>query len=44
MRMRLVVGLLEPIITIVMGLVVAVVVQAVMLPVFDLSTLAQRGH
>ncbi len=43
-RMRQVVGLLEPIITIVMGLVVAVVVLAVMLPVFDLSTLAQRGH
>ena len=43
-RMRQVVGLLEPIITIVMGLIVAVVVLAVMLPVFDLSTLAQRGH
>jgi type II secretory pathway component PulF len=43
-RMRQVVGLLEPIITIVMGLVVAVVVLAVMLPVFDLSNLAQRGH
>lgn len=43
-RMRQVVGLVEPIITIGMGLIVAVVVLAVMLPVFDLSTIAQRGH
>lgn len=43
-RMRQVVGLVEPIITVGMGLVVAVVVLAVMLPVFDLSTIAQRGH
>jgi len=43
-RMRQVVGLLEPVITIGMGLIVAVVVLAVMLPVFDLSTIAQRGH
>ncbi|MCG8450535.1 MAG: type II secretion system F family protein [Pirellulales bacterium] len=41
-RMRQVVGLLEPVITIVMGVVVAIVVLAVMLPVFDLSTLASR--
>lgn len=41
-RMRQVVGLLEPLITIGMGLLVAVVVLAVMLPVFDLSTLASR--
>ena len=43
-RMRQVVGLLEPIITIGMGLIVAFVVMAVMLPVFDLSTLAQHGR
>jgi type II secretory pathway component PulF len=43
-RMRQVVGLLEPVITIGMGVIVAVVVLAVMLPVFDLSTIAQRGH
>jgi type II secretory pathway component PulF len=43
-KMRQVVGLLEPIITIGMGLIVAVVVLAVMLPVFDLSTLAQHGR
>ena len=43
-RMRQVVGLLEPIITIGMGVVVAIVVMAVMLPVFDLSTLAQHGR
>jgi type II secretory pathway component PulF len=43
-RMRQVVGLLEPVITVGMGVVVACVVLAVMLPVFDLSTLAQRNH
>jgi type II secretory pathway component PulF len=43
-RMRQVIGLLEPVITIGMGLVVAIVVLAVMLPVFDLSTIAQRGR
>ncbi len=43
-RMRQVVGMLEPIITVVMGAIVAVVVLAVMLPVFDLSTLAQGGR
>ncbi len=42
-RMRQLVGLLEPIITVGMGIIVAGVVLAVMLPVFDLSTLAQRG-
>ena len=41
-RMRQVVGLLEPLITIVMGMLVAIVVLAVMLPVFDLSTIASR--
>jgi type II secretory pathway component PulF len=43
-KMRQVVGLLEPIITIGMGFIVAIVVLAVMLPVFDLSTLAQQGR
>lgn len=43
-RMRQVIGLLEPVITIGMGVIVAIVVLAVMLPVFDLSTIAQRGH
>lgn len=43
-KMRQVVGLLEPMITIGMGLIVAIVVLAVMLPVFDLSTLANRGR
>lgn len=42
-RMRSLVRLLEPAITVVMGLVVAVVVLAVMLPIFDLSTFSQRG-
>jgi type II secretory pathway component PulF len=43
-RMRQLVGLLEPVITVVMGAIVAVIVLAVMLPVFDLSTLSQKGH
>ena len=43
-RMRQLVGLLEPIITVGMGVIVACVVLAVMLPVFDLSTLSQGGH
>ena len=42
--MRQVVGLMEPVITVGMGLVVVVIVLAVMLPVFDISTLAQGGH
>ena len=37
---RQLVGLLEPIITVGMGLIVAIIVLAVMLPVFDLSTLS----
>lgn len=41
-RMRQVVGLLEPLITVVMGVLVAIVVLAVMLPVFDLSTVGNR--
>jgi type II secretory pathway component PulF len=39
-KMRSVVKLLEPLITVVMGTIVAVVVLAVMLPIFDLSTFA----
>jgi type II secretory pathway component PulF len=42
-RMRTLVRLLEPAITVVMGLVVAVVVLAVMVPIFDLSSFAQDG-
>ncbi len=42
-RMRTLVRLLEPAITVVMGLVVAVVVLAVMAPIFDLSSFAQNG-
>lgn len=43
-RMRHLVGLIEPALTVGMGAVIAVVVLAVMLPVFDLSSLAQKGH
>jgi type II secretory pathway component PulF len=39
-RMKQVVRLMEPMITVVMGAVVAVVVLSVMLPIFDLSTVA----
>lgn len=39
---RQAVGLLEPMITVVMGAVVAVIVLAVMLPVFDLSSFAGK--
>jgi type II secretory pathway component PulF len=42
-RMRSLVRLLEPTITVVMGLVVAVIVMSVMLPIFDLSTVSQGG-
>jgi type II secretory pathway component PulF len=41
-RMRQIVGYIEPALTVGMGAVIAVVVLAVMLPVFDLSTLAQK--
>lgn len=40
--MRQLVGMLEPIITVGMGIIIAGVVLAVMLPVFDLSTLANK--
>lgn len=43
-KMRQLVGLIEPALTVGMGLVIAVVVLAVMLPVFDLSSLANSGH
>ncbi len=40
---RAAVSALEPLITVVMGVVVSVVVLAVMLPVFDLATVAKGG-
>ncbi|NOZ41151.1 MAG: type II secretion system F family protein [Planctomycetes bacterium] len=43
-KLRQLVGVLEPVITVVMGGVVAVVVLAVMLPVFNLSTFAAGGN
>ncbi len=43
-KLRQLVGVLEPAITVVMGGVVAVVVLAVMLPVFNLSTFSAGGH
>ncbi len=42
--MKSLVGMLEPMITVGMGVLVAGVVLAVMLPVFDLSTLSGGGH
>jgi len=41
-RMRQIVAVIEPIITVGMGLVVAIVVMAVMLPMFDLATFANH--
>ncbi|MGI9427246.1 MAG: type II secretion system F family protein [Bythopirellula sp.] len=43
-KLRQLVGVLEPVITVVMGAIVAVVVLAVMLPVFNLSTFAAGGR
>jgi type II secretory pathway component PulF len=43
-RMRQLVGLIEPALTVGMGVVVAIVVLAVMLPVFDLSSVASKNH
>lgn len=43
-KLRQLVGMLEPLITVAMGVVVAIVVLAVMLPVFNLSTLSSGGH
>jgi type II secretory pathway component PulF len=42
-KMKQVVRLLEPLITVVMGAIVAFVVLSVMLPIFDLSSVAQGG-
>ena len=42
-RLREFVAVLEPVITVVMGLVVGTVVLAVMLPMFDMSTFANPG-
>ena len=42
-RLRTLVAMLEPAIIIVMGALVALVVLSVMLPMFDLATLAQHG-
>jgi type II secretory pathway component PulF len=42
-KMRQLVAVLEPVITVGMGFVVAIVVLAVMLPMFDLATFAQHG-
>ena len=41
-RMKQVVQLLEPLITVVMGAIVAVVVLSVMLPIFDLSSVGSH--
>jgi type IV pilus assembly protein PilC len=41
-RMKQVVQLLEPLITVVMGVIVAVVVLSVMLPIFDLSSVGSH--
>lgn len=41
-QMRALVGILEPLVIALMGVVVALVVLAVMLPMFDLATLAQH--
>lgn len=43
-KLRQLVGVLEPAITVFMGGIVAVVVLSVMLPVFNLSTFAAGGH
>ncbi len=43
-KLRQLVGVLEPAITVFMGAIVAVVVLSVMLPVFNLSTFAAGGH
>jgi type II secretory pathway component PulF len=40
-RLRDIVTFIEPMITIAMGLVVAIVVAAVMLPMFDMATFAK---
>ena len=42
-RLRELATMVEPAIIVVMGVVVACIVPAVMLPMFDFATLAQRG-
>jgi type II secretory pathway component PulF len=43
-RLRELVTVLEPAITVGMGVVVAIIVLSVMLPMFDLTTLAEQGY
>jgi type II secretory pathway component PulF len=43
-KLKELVSIAEPVITVVMGLVVAVIVMSVMLPLFDLSSAAGKGH
>ena len=43
-KLKELVSVAEPLITVVMGLVVAVIVMSVMLPLFDLSSAAGKGH
>ena len=43
-KLKELVSVAEPVITVVMGLVVAVIVMSVMLPLFDLSSAAGKGH
>jgi type IV pilus assembly protein PilC len=43
-KLKELVSIAEPLITVVMGLVVAVIVMSVMLPLFDLSSAAGKGH
>ncbi|MEZ6112363.1 MAG: type II secretion system F family protein [Pirellulaceae bacterium] len=42
-KLRELITFIEPLITVVMGVLVAIVVMAVMLPMFDMSSLASRG-
>lgn len=42
-RLKEFIGFLEPVITVVMGMIIAFVVMSVMLPMFDLATVAQKG-
>jgi type II secretory pathway component PulF len=43
-KLKELVSIAEPVITVVMGVVVAVIVMSVMLPLFDLSSAAGKGH
>jgi type II secretory pathway component PulF len=42
-RLRTLLAILEPAIIVVMGGIIAVVVLSIMLPMFDLATLAESG-